>query len=84
MGKRAFIFPGQGSQTVGMGKDFYEFSPDAKKIFDQADEYLGYSSLPLPLLFQIVQVVKNEANKLFVCLELANKKLFSNQDRYLV
>jgi [acyl-carrier-protein] S-malonyltransferase len=38
----AFIFPGQGSQFVGMGKDLYENSPAAKKIFDQADEILGF------------------------------------------
>ena len=39
--KVAFLFPGQGSQYVGMGLDFYEKFPVAKKIFDQADEILG-------------------------------------------
>lgn len=39
----AFIFPGQGAQYVGMGKDFYETYPEAKKIFDEADSLLGYS-----------------------------------------
>lgn len=38
MGKIAFIFPGQGSQKVGMGKEFYENSPIAKEIFDKASE----------------------------------------------
>ncbi|WP_022851336.1 ACP S-malonyltransferase [Limisalsivibrio acetivorans] len=43
MGKTAVIFPGQGSQTVGMGKDFYEKYDEVKNIFDKADEVLGYS-----------------------------------------
>lgn len=41
--KLAFIFPGQGAQYVGMGQDFYEKSPDAKKIFETADRVLGFS-----------------------------------------
>jgi [acyl-carrier-protein] S-malonyltransferase len=42
MKKIAFIFPGQGSQIVGMGKDFYEKYEKSKLIFDKADELLGY------------------------------------------
>lgn len=38
MGKVAFVFPGQGSQKVGMGKEFYDASPIARDIFDQASE----------------------------------------------
>ncbi|HZV13614.1 MAG TPA: ACP S-malonyltransferase, partial [Candidatus Kapabacteria bacterium] len=38
----AFVFPGQGSQYVGMGKDIYENSPEAKKIFERADDALGF------------------------------------------
>ena len=41
MGKIAFVFPGQGAQKVGMGKEFYEYSPIAKEIFDQAGEAVG-------------------------------------------
>lgn len=37
----ALIFPGQGAQKVGMGSEFYQSSPEAKAIFDQADEILG-------------------------------------------
>jgi [acyl-carrier-protein] S-malonyltransferase len=37
----AFVFPGQGSQFVGMGRDIYESSPAARAIFDQADATLG-------------------------------------------
>ncbi len=43
MSKLAFIFPGQGAQFVGMGKDFYDNFDAAKKLFDEADEALGYS-----------------------------------------
>lgn len=40
--KTAFVFPGQGSQRVGMGKDLYENFPEAKAIFDKANEVLGF------------------------------------------
>ena len=39
----AFLYPGQGSQTVGMGRDLSEKFPAAKAVFDEADEALGYS-----------------------------------------
>lgn len=42
MKKVAFIFPGQGAQTVGMGRDFYEKFEVARKTFEEADEILGY------------------------------------------
>ncbi|MAO64966.1 MAG: [acyl-carrier-protein] S-malonyltransferase [Balneola sp.] len=40
---KAYLFPGQGSQFVGMGKDLYESNPEAAKYFDEADEILGFS-----------------------------------------
>ena len=42
MGKIAFVFSGQGAQTVGMGRDLFESSAAARKVFEEADEVLGY------------------------------------------
>ena len=39
---KAFVFPGQGAQFVGMGKDLYESSPLAKELFEKANDILGY------------------------------------------
>lgn len=41
--KTALMFPGQGSQTVGMGKDLVEAYPAARETFEEADEVLGFS-----------------------------------------
>lgn len=43
MNKLAFVFPGQGAQAVGMGREFYDHYEVAKKLFQEADEALGYS-----------------------------------------
>ena len=39
---KAFVFPGQGAQFVGMGKDLYENNPLAKELFEKANDILGY------------------------------------------
>ena len=39
---KAFVFPGQGAQFVGMGKDLYESNPLAKELFEKANDILGY------------------------------------------
>ena len=40
--KKAYVFPGQGAQFVGMGKELYENSPRAKELFEKANEILGF------------------------------------------
>src|ERR1700677_4312799 len=40
--KKAYIFPGQGSQFKGMGKDLYESSPKAKELFEKGNSVLGF------------------------------------------
>jgi [acyl-carrier-protein] S-malonyltransferase len=42
MVKIAFVFPGQGSQFVGMGKDFYDHLPSARQLMEEANDVLGY------------------------------------------
>ena len=41
MGKTAFMFPGQGAQYVGMGKDFYDAVPVSREVFDLAGKASG-------------------------------------------
>lgn len=40
--KKAYVFPGQGAQFVGMGKDLYDNNPRAKELFEKANEILGF------------------------------------------
>ena len=40
--KKAYVFPGQGAQYSGMGKDLYESNPKARALFEKADEILGF------------------------------------------
>jgi len=42
LGKLAFVFPGQGAQSVGMGKDVFDAVPEARLVFETADRALGF------------------------------------------
>src|SRR5881392_2020835 len=43
MSKKAYIFPGQGSQAVGMGKDLFDNFAAAREVFEAADDALGFA-----------------------------------------
>lgn len=47
MSKIAFIFPGQGAQTTGMGQDFYQETETGREMFEKASEILGFSMTDL-------------------------------------
>lgn len=60
MGKIALVFPGQGSQEVGMGKEFYDQFASSKKIIDQANQILGFDLIKLMFNGPIEELTKTE------------------------
>ncbi|MTI47697.1 MAG: ACP S-malonyltransferase [Firmicutes bacterium] len=60
MGKVAFLFPGQGAQYVGMGKDIYDKYPKAAEVFDKANESLGMDIKKMCFEGPEEQLVKTE------------------------
>lgn len=60
MRKTALVFPGQGSQYVGMGKKFYERYPMAKDIFEEANDLLGFDIKKLCFEGDINELTKTE------------------------
>ncbi|MFC7320411.1 ACP S-malonyltransferase [Halobacillus campisalis] len=60
MKRVAFIFPGQGSQAVGMGHEMYEAYPVVKELFDKADQTLGYSLTSLMFEGPAEELTKTE------------------------
>jgi len=72
--KRAIIFPGQGSQIVGMGKDLAEAIPACKALFDQANEILGYDLGQL--CFEGPQEELNKSNNAQLAIFVASAAAF--------
>lgn len=60
MKRVAFVFPGQGSQEVGMGKAMYDAYPSVKELFDEADQALGYSLTKLMFEGPAEELTKTE------------------------
>ena len=57
--KQAYVFPGQGAQFSGMGKDLYEMNAEAKALFDKANEILGILGNLQSFYFTLFQVIQN-------------------------
>ena len=82
--KTALLFPGQGSQYIGMGKDFYENFKEAREVFHKANEVLGFDLSSL-----CFHGKQEELNKTSICqpailvtsiaiLEVLKKKFFNS------
>ncbi|MEW6695870.1 MAG: ACP S-malonyltransferase [Bacillota bacterium] len=65
----AFLFPGQGSQRVGMGLEFYRLNPSARRVFDRASEVLGYNMAELCFRgsLQTLTATENTQPAIFTC-----------------
>ncbi|HAN98198.1 MAG TPA: [acyl-carrier-protein] S-malonyltransferase [Planctomycetaceae bacterium] len=81
MSKIAFLFPGQGAQSVGMGRELYDALPAARQLFDRAGEILGYDLAKLCFegpASELDSTVRSQP-ALFVCSLAAVEKLRAEQ-----
>ena len=53
---KAYVFPGQGAQFVGMGKDLYENNSLAKEMFEKANEILGFRITDLMFALSLIHI----------------------------
>ena len=60
---KAYIFPGQGAQFSGMGKDLYDSASIAKDMFEQANEILGYKPVKSMKSYVKEFISKHDKNK---------------------
>ncbi len=77
MVKTAFVFPGQGSQFVGMGKDFYDSDPQSRAMFDEACDILGQdiSDVCFNGPEEILKLTENTQPALLIHSSIALKRL---------
>jgi len=81
--RTGFLFAGQGSQYLGMGKDLYEAYPQAKKVFDSADKRLGFSLSSLCFDGPKEELIKtNNAQPAILTMAVACWEMFKETTNY--
>lgn len=83
--KFAFLFPGQGAQYPGMGKDFYDQFPVARKVFEEADDFLmdSFSKLIFEGSLEELTLTKNSQIAIFIA-SIATLRVLQHQFPHLV